>query len=231
LVTVRVRWDRSYRVISARLPRLAIFERVSAPGDLAAVLEIEALTNPRLRDTARAIDLVPERERVAGPGSAFVMAPFAYPRRSRFSDGSFGVYYAARELPTAIAETKYHRALFLSDTNEPPGVFDHRVIEARIAGTFADAAREPNATALLDPDDYAVSQRFARSVRDADTDGVVWPSVRRERGRCVGAFRPSLVHDAHTTGYIGYRWDGTAIADTFAMTSLSADYPADPGAR
>ncbi len=36
-----------------------------------------------------------------------VMAPFTHlnPKGSRFSDGSYGVYYAAKRLSTAIAET------------------------------------------------------------------------------------------------------------------------------
>ncbi len=54
------------------------------------------LVNPRLRNEAGAIHLVPPEERVTGPGATWVMAPFTHfnPNGSRFSDGTYGVYYA-----------------------------------------------------------------------------------------------------------------------------------------
>jgi RES domain-containing protein len=220
LVVVRLRWSSSYRIVSTGLPRLKIFEEVAAPDDRQAVLELEAMTNPLLEEAARAIRLVPDRDRVIGPGADWVMAPFAYPRPSRFGDGTFGIYHGARDLATAIAETAYHRAAFLTDTAEPPGVFEHRVIEAEIHGKFADIAREADASSLLAPDDYAASQAFGRAVHDADGDGVVWPSVRRRGGRCAGVFRPRLVRNAHATRQLGYRWDGAKIVDIFEIRPL-----------
>ena len=46
------------------------------------------------------------------------MAAFTHlnPQGSRFSDGSYGVFYCARSRDTAIAETRYHSALFLEAT-------------------------------------------------------------------------------------------------------------------
>jgi RES domain-containing protein len=225
-LVVRLRWNRSHRIIAARLPRIDVFERIADPADLPAVLELEALTNPRLREAAGAIASVPEHDRVVGPGASFVMASFAYPRPGRFSDGSFGAYNAARELKTAIAETAYHRGVFLRDTNEPPGIFEHRVIEANIRGSFLDAASDPDAEALLSPADYNASQEFARRAHADDADGIVWPSVRAAGGHCVAVFRPRLVSGAHTSAYLGYRWNGESVYDVFTLTSLTTTYPA-----
>ncbi len=231
MVTRALRWATSFRIIAAHLPRIDIFEKVASPADLEAVLAVEALTNPRLLDAANALRLVPPADRVTGPGATFVMAPFAYPHRGRFGDGSYGIYYAARTLATAIAETVHHRAVFLADTSEPPGVFEHRVIEAQIAGGFADAARERNAAALLAPTEYGPSIVFGAHVYAANGDGVVWPSVRAPRGRCVGVFRPRSIRDAHSAAYLGYRWNGAAIEDVFRIESLSGVYPEEPGAE
>lgn len=44
---------------------------------------------------------------------------YGYFGRIRFSDGSYGVYYAANSSKAAIAETTYHRAQFYRATNEP----------------------------------------------------------------------------------------------------------------
>jgi len=231
MVTVGVSWDTSYRIIAALLPRPNIFEEVSEAGDLDSVLAIEALTNPRLREAAGFIGHVAVEDRVVGPGAAFVMAPFAYPHVGRFSDGTYGVYYAARELRTAIEETKYHRTLLWLDTSEAPFISENRVVEAALEARMADAQQEPNAPELLSTVDYGPSIVFGRRIYERGWDGIIWPSVRHQRGICVGGFRPRLFSDARTTAYLGYRWNGRTIDDVFEIASLTGEYPADPGAR
>ena len=46
------------------------------------------------------------------------MAAFTHlnPEGSRFSDGSWGVFYAAHSVATAVEETVYHRERFLAAT-------------------------------------------------------------------------------------------------------------------
>jgi RES domain-containing protein len=232
VTSTRLRWETSYRIVAARVPRVAIFEEIARPEDLDNVLAIEALTNDRLREAAEAIRLVPPADRVVGPGASFIMAPFAYVRPGRFSpNGVLGVYYAGDVLATAIAETAYHRAHFYADTHERPLVAEQRVIEATIAATVAVAADETNSAALLDPDAYGASFAFGARAHTAGLDGVVYPSVRRSGGTCVGIFRPRCIGNARTTKYLGYRWNGRAIDDVFEISSLTSNYPQEPGAR
>lgn len=102
----RVRWTSATRVIASKFPPIHLYERVSPdPAVWDALIAAEMLTNPRLRDEAGEIRLVPPEERVTGPGATYVMAPFTHvnPRGSRFSDGAYGVYYAAADLETAVA--------------------------------------------------------------------------------------------------------------------------------
>src|SRR3546814_4091279 len=79
------------------------------------------MTNDRLRDEAGDLSLVPPEDRVAGPGTTPIMAAFTHlnTEGSRFTDGSFGVFYAGLTIETAIAETKHHRINFLAATDEP----------------------------------------------------------------------------------------------------------------
>ena len=227
-MTRAVRWDSCYRIIAAHLPRIDVFEQVTEPADLPAVLEIEALTNPRLLEIREAIRTVDPPDRVAGPGSTFVMAPFAYPRPSRFTDGTFGVYYAGECIETAIAEHRHHREIFLADTDEPPGVFDHRVIEASVDAQLREVSGEADADALLHPDDYGHSRAFGAALHEAGEDGMVWPSVRRIGGSCLGLLKPRLVRNAHSAFYLGYRWNGVSVYDVFRMESLTRAYPSEP---
>jgi hypothetical protein len=85
-----------------------LFERVSSdPAVWEALIAAEMLVNPRIRNDVGEIHLVPPNERVSGPGASYVMAAFTHlnPRGSRFSDGTYGVYYAGREFETALRET------------------------------------------------------------------------------------------------------------------------------
>jgi len=232
VTSTRLRWETSYRIVAARVPRVAIFEEIARPEDLDNVLAIEALTNDRLREAVEAIRLVPPADRVVGPGASFIMAPFAYVRPGRFSpNGVLGVYYAGDVLATAIAETSYHRAHFYADTCERPLVAEQRVIEASIAAVVARAADETKCAALLDPNAYTASFAFGALAHSAGLDGVVYPSVRRSDGTCVGIFRPRCVTNARTTKYLGYRWNGRDIDDVFEISSLTSNYPQEPGAR
>lgn len=230
-MTASVSWDRCFRIIAAHLPRIDIFEQVTDPADLAAILTIEALTNPRMLELQHAIRNVEPEDRIAGLGATFVMAPFAYPRASRFTDGTFGVYYAGDSVETAIDEHRYHRAVFLADTDEPPGVFDHRVIEAAAEAALTDVARESRVAELLHPTDYRASQAFGSAAHASRGEGLVWPSVRHPGGTCAGILKPRLVRNARSAYYLGYRWNGRSVYDVFRMESLTGEYPVEPPTR
>ena len=215
----RIRWSEAYRILPSRYPPIQLFERLSDdPSAWEMLAEIESLTNPRVRDEIGEIHLVPVEERVSGPGASWVMAAFSHVNRrgSRFSDGSYGVYYAARELATAIAETVHHLGLFYAATADPPHAEDMRVLSGRIDGRFHDlrGAGERFA-ACLGPDDYTASQALGRQLRAAGGNGIVYPSVRRARGQCLGAFRPKAVGLPVQGRHLQYHWDGTRISRYF----------------
>ena len=115
------------------------------------------------------------------------MAAFTHlnPQGSRFSDGSYGVFYCARSRDTAIAETRYHSALFLEATKEPPMRQQMRLYTVIAQGDVADIRTWPKRDpALLHPLDYSAGQALGRAVRNAGGAGIVYPSVRDPRGEC-----------------------------------------------
>ena len=175
------------------------------------MIALEQLTNPRVRDEIGQISLVPIEERISGPGASYVMASFTHINRrgSRFSDGTFGVYYAAAELETAIAETVHHFEAFARDSGDPVRMEDMRVLVGMVAEDFEDvvALTKPRRTRVLDPDNYTASQAYARTLRNAGAMGVVYPSVRRVTGTCVGAFRPRAVGIPQQERHLKYRWN------------------------
>ena len=211
-----VDWRQAWRVISTRYPPINLFERLTLdPAVWEALIALEQLTNPRLRDELGEIALVPPSERVSGPGASYVMAAFTHlnPKGSRFSDGSFGVYYAAVALETAIAETVFHFEMFARDSGDPPRSEDFRVLVGTVATEFEDVAGLPEEqrSAILDPLSYAASQAFARELRAAGANGITYPSVRYPGGQCVGAFRPLAVGIPRQERHLKYRWNGARV--------------------
>lgn len=209
-----VAWKPCHRLIPSRYPTVGLYDRIADPADLDVVFAIEALTNPRIRDEIGEIRLVPPDDRVSGPGSTPIMAAFTHlnPEGSRFSDGSYGVYYAAQDLDTAIAEVSHHRALFLARTAEPPIDLDLRLINATLQAALHDLRPlRGSRPALYDPADYGAARALGLALRTAGSWGVLYHSVRRPGGLCAGVFRPKALQRAREAAHIALHWDGQRI--------------------
>lgn len=217
----RISFRPSYRLVSSRFPPRGLFDRVADPADLADAIAVESLTNDRLRDQAGDITLVPPKERMVGPGATPIMAALTHPSHngSRFSDGSFGVYHAARDLDTAIRETVHHRERWLAESAQPPMTVEMRAYLADISGRFDDLRGNADAAPLLDPASYAASQPFGVERRRAGSHGIVHPSVRNPGGECAAVFRTAPLGPARQGGHYGYIWDGEAITDVLELRS------------
>jgi hypothetical protein len=187
------------------------------------LIAAEQRVNPRVRDAVGEIALVPPDQRIGGPGASFVMAAFTHrnPRGSRFSDGSYGVYYAARALRTAVRETAFHFARFAADARDAPRYADMRALVGRLDARLADLASlpaEPRA-ALLAPDSYAASRPFGAALRARGASGIVYPSVRDPGGQCVAIFTPRAVGVPLQTTWLRYHWDGARVCRYFDYAS------------
>jgi len=221
----KVVWKPCYRLIPSHFPPVGVYDRVANPADLAAVFAVENLTNPRLRQEAGDISLVPPQDRVSGAGTTPIMAAFAHlnPEGSRFSDGSYGVYYAGRTIDTAIAETRYHRARFLALTREDPLEIDMRTYLAELDGELHDIRGRNDLSDVYDRDSYAAGQTLARALKAVNSYGIAYDSVRHAGGECVGVFRPPALSNCIQGPHFGYVWDGTQIATVYEKT-LYANY-------
>jgi RES domain len=216
----RARWQHATRIIASRYPPIQLFERVSPdPGVWDALVAAEMLVNPRIRDEVGEVHLVFPRERVSGPGATYVMAAFTHlnPKGSRFSDGTYGVYYAGREFETALRETAYHFGRIAADSGDGTRYEDMRVLVSRIDARFHDLETLPRAAreVLLDPDSYASSQPFGARLREIGSNGLVYPSVRNGGGRCVASFRPKAVGFPVQTKHLKYHYDGQRVVRYF----------------
>ena len=211
-------WLPCHRLIASRFPTVGLYDQLASPEDLEVVFAIEALTNPGVRQELGQLSLVPPADRVAGPGATLIMAAFTHlnPLGSRFSDGSWGVYYAAESLETAVAEVSHHRAAFLARTAEEAIDIDLRWIQADLMDKLHDL-RGQGATwpAVYDPAHYGASQQLGRALRAQGSAGIAFESVRHPEGQCVAVFKPRALSKARAVGHIGLHWDGRAITHWF----------------
>ena len=222
--TSAVRWLPCYRIIPSRFPPINLFERVTDPADLETVLDIESMTNDRLRDEVGALNLVPPEDRISGPGTSPIMAAFTHlpPYGSRFTDGSFGVFYAGRTLDTAIAETKHHREAFLRATSEPRIELDMRVYAVDLDTMLHDIrGMQGILPGVYDPDSYAASQALAIEVRNSGSSGLAYDSVRKPGGECVAIFKPRVLSNCRQERHLTYVWDGSSISTVYEKRDLN----------
>jgi hypothetical protein len=199
-------WEKLYRLVSSHFPPIDLFENVASPEELDIVFAIEAITNDRLREEVGNLALVPAPERISGPGTTPIMAAFTHISiPTRFSDGTeYGVYYGARYLDTAFAETIYHRENFLSATNEPDTELTMRCYINKVALELHDVRGDK--FEHLYADDYASAQQFAKNMRINGSNGLLYKSVRNAGGECVAAFKPKAVTIPVQGGHYRYIW-------------------------
>ncbi|HEY0682849.1 MAG TPA: RES family NAD+ phosphorylase [Steroidobacter sp.] len=217
---VTLRWQKSYRIVATRHPPVNVFEGILSARQMDLGWFIESLTNDRLRDERGEAPVMPDTDRVYGPGASIVMATFTHTGfPSRFTDGSYGIYYAAHTLETAVRETAFHRAKFLAATSEPPCEVDMRAYVGRPLQPFLDI-RGPRFDHLHHPDDYATPQAFAKPLRDEGHWGLVYRSVRHEGGECIAAFKPQAIAIPVAGAALAYVWDGERITKVYEKSEV-----------
>lgn len=213
-IVTHFRLRNTYRLIPSRFPSVGILDRVAAPDDLDAVIELESWTNDRISEELGILHRLPQEEWVVGqPMATVVMASFCHPRPEggRFNTGDRGAWYAATTLDTAHAEVVHHRAQELEEI----GVFEtHLEMRAYLADFRTDfhdlrAGEGTAPPSLYSKTSYTASQRLAEELLTQGSNGVVYDSVRLPGGTCLACFRPPLVKNVRASAHYEYRWSGS----------------------
>ena len=156
---------------------------------------------------------MPPEERLHGLGATYVMASFTHlnPKGSRFSNGSYGVYYAGDRFEVALAETVHHFEAFARDSGDGIRHEDMRVLVGSVDAEFHDVASLPAAEqdAVLDPNAYGASRAWAHAC--------AWPEATVSSilasgtlAVCLG-LPPKTVRPPIQTRHIKYHYDGHRV--------------------
>lgn len=229
LPTAHVAWPQTHRLIMSHYPPIDLYDDVADPQDWALVTAAVQRTNPRLSEASGALDTIPPERRVLGEGASWVMPAFVHfspDRPSRFSDGSYGVYYAGDSLETALREHCFHMARVYAATNEASGwISEVRELVGSIDAELTDL-RGAEGAPYLDPDpaNYPPAQALAAGLRDEGANGIVYPSLRHPEGTNIAAFWPDVVSVARQADHYRYHWNGSEIDFVRRITGDRAIY-------
>jgi hypothetical protein len=227
--TSRVTWPQTHRLIMSHYPPIDLYDDIADPQDWDLITAAVQRTNPRVAESYGALDTIPPERRITGKGESWVMPAFVHfspDRPSRFSDGTYGVYYAGDSLETALREHTFHLARFYADTNEPEGwPSEVRELIGSIDTDLVDLRGE-DGEPYLDPNpgNYAPAQALAAGLRDADANGIVYPSLRNAGGTNIAVFWPNVIPAAHQADHYRYHWNGSEINFVRRITGDRAIY-------
>lgn len=148
--------------------------------------------------------------------------PFAHSAQSRYSDGSYGVWYGAADLETTVYETAHHwRTKLLSDAEGflKPGVsIERKVYLVRCDSALIDlrpvVKKYPE---LIYPNDYAATHAIGRKIHHEGHPGLLTKSARYKKGEVYAVFTPNVLSDARPSCFLTYVTTSTGIEVQKAM--------------
>ena len=219
-------FDTHRLVLSRHLPQAdSVLVAISDDdAHLQAIFELDTATNDRLLAGQQLLPGIGVEELVfAVPHAAVINAAFCHPHPlgSRFNGPTRGAWYAALAIETSQAEVGFHKSVQLAEIGrfEDTVTYDdymadfsadfHDFRSAFAPGATADKSAASAMRAYLDPDTYVASQALAETLLDADSLGVIYPSVRHAGGTCVACFRPALVANVRRGKTYRFTWHGS----------------------
>lgn len=192
-------------IVSLRESRDLFGDLSDDPAHWAAAQHLEMTTKPMQYDSGNPIISRPFEE---ADYREAVQFPFDHWAVSRFSDGSFGVWYGAEDLETTIAETVHHwRTGLLADAGWQgvQGVsIERRVHLVRCTAGLLDLTAQHGRWPWLTADSYPQCQELGARVHRDGYPGLWTPSARCE-GVCTPIFRPGVLSSPRVQCYLTYR--------------------------
>lgn len=117
------------------------------------------------------------------------------PERSRFSDGSFPVFYSSLDTKTAEAESMHHFPRYAGRPKDSRPMFFRR-FSCRFEGVEKDLRPKlgewPD---LINSSDYTFCNHLGEEARVSGIDGMLAPSARRSEGTNLPVFQRRALSD------------------------------------
>lgn len=142
--------------------------------------------------------------------------PFKHWQTSRFSDGTYGVWYGSESVETTVYESAYHwHRTLLSDAGfeRLPVLAERKVYSVACAAALLDlrkaAQHYPD---LLHPSDYTLCHAVGARLQREGHPGLISQSARRREGENIAIFNPGVLSNPRPNCQLTYRLQGDQIA-------------------
>ena len=185
-----------------RVYRLA---SISADDDFLQALGLDAQSQQELKDLLRAS---------GGPESleGVLDAPFRARRRlrmaTRYSDGSYPVFYSSLDFATAEAEVAHWFMKGFSGSPQQKRTAYYQRFVCTFKGSEKDLRdKRCKWSELVQVDDYTFCNRIGAEAVALGLDGLVVPSARRRAGSNVPVFKRQAVSNPESRGTVSVAFD------------------------
>ncbi|MFZ4534885.1 RES family NAD+ phosphorylase [Propionivibrio sp.] len=199
-------------IVSIRVSQDLFDDLSPDPQDWNSAIELERSTKPAVFSSHVPVIDRPFEEAIWNDAINY---PFTHWMRSRFSDGSYGVWYGADGIETTIHETAFHwRSGFLRDAGylQPGITIERKIYQVRCDAALVDlrlaAQRFPS---LVHPEDYTLPHQVGAKIHREGHPGLVSPSART-LGSVYAVFNPKVLADPRHAGFLTYSTTRTGIA-------------------
>lgn len=212
LVLADVRRDLARNIVSLRQSQDLFDDLASDPAEWEIAQEVEEAVKP---PTYRSHMPVIHRPFEDAQWFNAIGWPFRNWQASRFSDGSYGVWYGSDSIETTVYETAYHwfRGL-LTDAgfDREPVVAERKVYEVACEAALLDFRQATSEYPdLLHPSDYSFPQMVGARIHREGHPGILIQSVRRPKGENAAIFNPAVLADPRMKCQLTYRLEDERI--------------------
>ena len=142
--------------------------------------------------------------------------PFKHWQASRFSDGTFGVWYGSASIEATVYETAYHWYCgLLTDAGfeSLPVIGERKLYSVACEAALLDlrplAASYPD---LIHKTDYSYARSVGARIHREGHPGIVVPSARLSSGENYAVFNPAVLSNPRSNCLLTYRIDDSRIA-------------------
>ena len=147
--------------------------------------------------------------------NAAIGYPFLNSSQSRFSDGSFGVWYGADSIETTVYETVFHwQNTLLNDAgfNKPGVEIQRKIYMVQCDSLLIDLRPEIKShPELLHPTDYSTTHSIGRKLHREGHPGLITKSARIANGCVYAIFTPNVLSNPAHSCYLTYRTTATGV--------------------
>lgn len=199
-------------IVSIRISQDLFDDLSDEAGDWDSAINLELATKPRLFASSVPVIHRPFEEALWNEAINY---PFKNWMRTRYSDGSFGVWYGADTVETTVHETVHHwRNGLLHDAgfNQPGIRIERKFYDVRCDAALVDlTSTVTKFPALVDPIDYTLTHQVGAKLHREGHPGLVSRSARCG-GDIYAVLNPKVLSSPRQMGFLTYVTTQSGVA-------------------